>query len=238
MTEIKAKSWHRATVRRPRPDVTVTGGSPLAQITVYEDMTLLTRRQGARWTQYPIAPDALAQVLAGVPTASGLLPPHTLGVGRVHGQPFTVAYVPAGVRTLRMEAGSYTIPLPPLIWAGCGTDYRIWALASADYPTRGDAPLMVAPFPNCYKNGSICWGTSDPRPAAAPLGLAKVLTMFLEESYFNLHLANGKSVGFPVSVAARWQQLAEDAAETYPLDDLMPAETQLGWVLEGGPWLK
>lgn len=222
---------------RPRPlDVVVVEGEPLAQISIYEDLTLLTRWTGTRWTQYPIAAEALAQVLGAVPVASGLLPAGTLGVGRVHGEEFTVLYIPARVRTLRMEVGSYTIPLPPLIWAGRGTDYRIWALATPDYPTRSDAPLMVAPFPNCYRSGAICWGTSDLRPAATPLGLAKVLKLFLEESYFNLHLANGKSVGFPVSVVARWQQLAEAASEAYPLDDLMPAECQLGWLLEGGPW--
>lgn len=221
----------------PRPlDVVVTEGEPLAQITIYEQLVLLTRRNGLRWTQYPIDPDALAQLLARTPIASGLLPPHTLGVGRICGQDFTVLYVPPRVRTLRMEVGSYTIPLPPLVWAGCGTDYRIWALGTLDYPTRGDVPLMVAPFPNCYKNGGVCWGTSDARSPAAPAGLLAVLTLFLEESYFNLHLANGKSVHFSTSVVARWQQIVADAALDYPLDDLMPAECHLSWLLSGGPW--
>lgn len=224
---------------RPRPlDVVVVEGEPLAQISIYEDMTLLTRRSGGAWRQYPIDPDALAQALAGVPTASGLLPPHTLGAGVVHGRPFVVVYIPATVRTLRMATGDYPIPLPPLVWAGCGDDYRVWSVATPDYPTRGDVPLMVAPFPNCYRDGRICWGTSDPRPTATPLGTVKVLDLFLTESYFNLHLANGKSVGFPTSVVARWQQLVETQAESYPLDDLMPAEAQLGWVLAGGPWTK
>ncbi|HNP71820.1 MAG TPA: hypothetical protein PKK15_11945 [Kouleothrix sp.] len=223
-------------LRPSAPDVVITDGEPLAQITIYDELTLLTRRHRGRWTQYPITPDALGDALSGVPQASGLLPPHTLGTGRMCGQPFTVVYVPPAVRTLRMEVGSYTIPVPPLVWAGCGTDYRIWALATRDYPTRGDEPLMVAPFPNCYKRGDVCWGSADPRPPATPSGLLRVLTLFLEESYFNLHLANGKSVQFPNSVVARWQQLAESHADTYPLDDLMPAECQLAWLLAGNPW--
>lgn len=221
----------------PRPlDVVVTEGEPLAQITIYETTVLLTRRHGQRWTQYPIAPDALGDVLSGVPHASGLLPPHTLGTGRAHGQPFTVLYVPPAVRTLRMTVGSYAIPLPPLVWAGCGSDYRIWALDRPEYPTRGDLPLLVAPFPNCYRDGGICWGSSDVRGVATPATLLRVLTLFLEESYFNLHLANGKSVGFPTSVVGRWQQLVESQADAYPLDDLIPAERSLGWLLAGGPW--
>lgn len=229
----------RGTLYKPRPrplDVIVTQGEPLAQITIYEELTLLTRHNGARWTQYPIAPDALADVLGSVPHASGLLPPHTLGTGRVNGQPFYALYVPPDVRTLRMEVGSYTIPLPPLLWAGCGTDYRIWALGSADAPEEPSAPLFVAPFPNCYKDGRVCWGTADGRPVASPKTLLTVLKLFLEESYFNLHLANAKSVQYTTSVVARWQQLVADGASAYPLDDLMPADVQLAWVLSGRPW--
>lgn len=222
---------------RPRPlDVVVVDGDPLTQITIYEELTLLTRRQGGRWSQYPIDPQALAQVLAGVPVLSGLLPPHTLGTGRVYGQDFFAVYVPPTVRTLRMEVAEYTIPLPPLVWAGCGTDYRIWALGEAEHPASVNAPLFVAPFPNCYRTGGVCWGTSDPRPAASAASLLGVLKLFLEESYFNLHLADHKSLAYPNSVAAQWQQLADAGATAYPLDDLVPAECQLAWVLSGQPW--
>lgn len=227
------------TISKPRPrplDVVVTDGEPLAQITIYDHLTLLTRRAGARWTQYPIAADGLAQILSNTPLASGLLPPHTLGVGRLYGKEYYAVYVPPSVRTLRMEKHRYTIPLPPLLWAGCGTDYRIWALDTMAYPTRTDAPLFVAPFPNCYRNGGVCWGTTDPRPVASPSTLLKVLALFLEESYFNLHLTNGRSVHYPTSVVARWQQLVDDGALEYPLDDLMPAEAQLAWVLSGQAW--
>lgn len=236
MTETKAKPWQRTIPRRPRPDVVVAEGTPLAQITIYDDLILLTRRHGPSWRQYPIAADALGQVLARVPMASGLLPPHTLGTGTVHGRPFTVIYVPPRRAELKMERETFAIPLPPLVWGGCGDDYRVWALGVPDYPADTRLPLYVAPFPNCYKGGQICWGSSDPRPPATPLGLAKVLDLFLTDSYFNLHLANGKSVAFPNSCVAQWQQLVETAADAYPLDDLMPAEIQLGWLLRGGPW--
>lgn len=235
------RPWRGRLPRRPQhPDVAVQSDTPpLAQITIYPDIAVLTRQQGVVWRQYPISADGLAQTLARLPTATGLLPPNTLGAGRVAGVPFLVAYVPARRATLRMQARDFDIPLPPLVWAGCGADYRIWALATPDPIADTRTPLMRAPFPNSYnKNGAICWGSSDPRPGAAAATMQRVLDLFLTDSYFNAHLQDGKSVGFPSSVVARWQQLLDDAAETYPLDDLMPADVQLGWVLEGRPWVR
>lgn len=225
---------------KPNPrtaDILVVGADPLAQITIYSDMTILTRRDGPRWRQYPIRPEALAALLGKLPTSTGLLPQHTLGVGAANGESFFVLSIPPRQATLRLDGGgTYTIPLPPLIWAGCGTAYRIWALNTTHYPRSGGTLLYRAPFPNVYADGAICWGTSDSRPSAAPATLIKVLKLFLEESLFNLHLANGKSVHFAASVVGRWQQLAESEAKSYPLDDLMPAERDLGWLLRGGAW--
>jgi hypothetical protein len=232
------RPWRDRRPRQPQhPDVAIRSGAALAQITIYPDMTLLTRRQGLIWRQYPVSPDGLAQTLARIPSVTGLLPPHTLGGGRVAGVPFLVVYVPARRATLRMETKDFDIPLPPLVWAGCGGDYRIWALATPDLITDTRTPLMRAPFPNSYnKDGGICWGSTDPRPAAAATTMQPVLDLFLQDSYFNAHLQDHKSVGYPGSVVARWQQLVDDRAEAYPLDDLMPAECQLGWALEGRPW--
>lgn len=230
------KPWQKRAVSPMRPDVVVSKGRPLAQITIYPEMVLYTRQSGNSWRQYPISVAGLAQVLSRAPTLSGLLPRHCLGTGRINGTPFYVVYVPAHRATLRTEQQAFTIPLPPLIWGGCGADFRIWALDISEYPSSMTVPLMVAPFPNCYKNGGVCWGTSDPRPAASGTTLDAVLDLFLQESYFNLHLTDHKSVEFSNSVIARWQQLVDSAAEAYPLDDLMPAEIQLIDVLEGRAW--
>lgn len=242
MSEATKKPWQRLNVRPQRPDVVVREGTPLAQITIYDDVTLLTRRSGATWRQYPISADALARSLGNVPSASGLLLDHTLGTGYIAGAPFYVVYIPAHMRTLRIVGmndappQAYALPLPPLVWAGHATDYRIWALNTPAYPTKSGVSLMRAPFPNTYPNGTICWGTSDPVAPASPSALAKTLALFLEESYFNLHLTNGKSVAFPNSVVAQWQHIIDDGVLEYPLDDLMPAEYALGWVLSGAPW--
>lgn len=236
------RPWQRRSTHPRRPDVAVVDGTPLAQITIYEQITLLTRRNGSTWRQYPISPDALARVLGSVPSASGLLPPDTLGSGHIAGAPFYVVYVPPHTRTLHMAGANggaatpYTLPLPPLVWAGHGTDYRIWALDIPERPDRTGVPLMRAPFPNVFPSGGICWGTSDPVPPASPATLDRVLALFLEQSNFNLHLANGKSVAFPNSVVAQWQHLIDAGADAYPRDDLIPAECALGWLLSGAPW--
>ena len=234
------RSGGRAMRLKPSPravDAIVVGADPLAQITIYPDMTILTRRDGPRWLQYPIRPEALASLLGKLPASTGLLPPFTLGTGAVNGESLFAVYVPPRQATLKLDGGtSYTIPLPPLVWAGCGQAYRLWALDTIKYPSNGGVTLFRAPFPNVYPDGSICWGSSDARPIAAPGTMMRVLKLFLEESLFNLHLANGKSVHFSASVVGRWQQLVESQADAYPLDDLIPAERSLGWLLAGGPW--
>ena len=222
------------TPRPRRPDVIVRG-EPLAEITIYPDVTVLTRRIGATWRSYPVSADALAQTLARVPTTSGLLPPNTLAVGQIGGKPMLVCYLPAHVATLHTPQRAYTIPLPPLLWAGCGQDYRIFALNTTDAPTVA-LPLCAAPLPNTYQNGGICWGTSDPRPDAAPTSMSTTAQTFFT-SFFNAHVANGKSRKHPTSVLALWAALHRKKAAPYPLDDLVAVEGRtLGWLIGGGPW--
>lgn len=232
----RAKPWRTRTIRRPRPDVVAIGAQPIAQLIIYEDLVLYTRREGGMFRQYPVAPEAIAHALSNVPSVTGLLPEGALGAGLVAGRPFLVLHVPPHRATLHLADGTdYTLPLPPLIIAGCGDDYRIWALATSERPTE-TTPLMVAPFPNCYDSGAICWGSSDARRPASAASLLPTLTLFLEGSQFNLHLANGKSRAFPTSVIAQWQALVTAGAEVYPLDDLVAAESTLGAVLSGRIW--
>lgn len=223
--------------RPRRPDVVLVSRTPpLMQLTIYPTHVERRTRHGQRWTSDLVAPAAIAQILSNAPATSGLLPPFTLATGRVNGKPYLVQWRPPRVATLQALDELHTIPLPPLIFAGCGNDYRIWALGSADYPTRTDLPLCVAPFPNCYSDGRICWGNVNVAPFEQPKHLAAAQRLFLEESRFNLHLAEHKSLAFPRSVIANWQQIHTSGASAYPLDDLLPAQCMLGWLLDGGPW--
>lgn len=234
MTTKKRPGPARARHFRPSvPDVAIIGEQPLAELKIYESVVLFTRRDGESWRQYPVEPDQITQLLGKLPSASGLLPPGTLGNGIKNGAPFYVVYVPARRARLQMPKRMYEIPLPPLVWCGSRRNYRVWALGSDTYPDR-DVPLYKAPFPNCYTDGRICWGDVGQIPDATTKTITMVAKLFLEESEFNLHVADGKSLAFPVSVVARWNDLETSGAETYPLDDLMPAECSLFWALSGG----
>jgi len=224
--------------RPHRPDVVVVGKEPLAELRIYDDMVLLTRRDSnGCWRSYPVHPDALAQCLGRVPVSLGLLPGGTIGAGRIDGDPFYVAYVAPRTARLQTPERMYTIPLPPLVWCGWGNDYRIWALAPERPNTiNAGLPLYHAPFPNCYGDGRICWGNVGNIPWAAPSTVLKVLRLFLEDSQFNLHIAGGKSKAYPVSVVAQWAALEESGAESYPLGDLEPTGRTLETALSGRLW--
>jgi PRTRC genetic system protein B len=231
---LRRRPWLR---RKPRPirQTMVIDRAPEVQIGIFEDAIYLTRRQGRGWVTYPISPEDLAAALSKLPTSSGLLPPNTLGTGTVNGQCFYVLYVlprPAALRIVNRKQ-PHTIQTPPLIWAGCGQDYRIFALNSLE-PPQAHSALYHAPFPNTYDLGSICWGTADRRSDAAPETMLAALTLYLEGSYFNSHIAQNRSRSKPRSVMALYRRLS---AETpYPLDDLVPAGHDLGWLLSGQAW--
>lgn len=213
---------------------------PDAQICIYErsSTVVLTRRVNGAWRSYPVAPEGVAQALAGLPLFSGLLPPDTLGWGMAHGEAFYVRYLPPRPVDLAVElSGSrriFRFQTPPLVWAGRGTDYLLWALAVPERPTRDDVLLYRAPFPNSYESGAICWGSADRPPVAAAETMEAALGCFMG-SNFSMHVDNEKSRKYPATVVALWKELKPETP--YPLDDLVPAgRYTLGWLLAGGPW--
>lgn len=229
----RRKPWRGRRPRRPLPEVVVSDAEPLAQLTIYPGLMILSRRIGRLWRQHPVSPAAVADVLVNVPVSSGLLPEGVLAYGRAAGEPFYVQYVAARSWALRTPDRTYTIPLPALIWAARGNDYRVWAVAEARADVTPSTRLLRAPLPNTYSHGSICWGSVEERPAVNASALGRVLKLFLEESLFNSHLASDKSRRYPVSVIARWEALARRRAPSYPLRDLLESGTQFGEVLSG-----
>jgi PRTRC genetic system protein B len=211
---------------------------PEAQIDIYPHQVVLTRRVNGRWRSYPVAPEGIAQALAGLPLASGLLPPDALGWGMAHGEPYVVRYLAPRAVALPLRIGmgvtTYHLQTPPLVWAGRGADYRLWALNVPERPTRAGVPLCRAPFPNSYEGGGICWGSADKPPAAtSSANLDRALACFLS-SEFSMHVDNEKSRKYPTGIVSLWKELS---AETpYPLDDLVATGYDLAWLLAGGPW--
>ncbi len=212
---------------------------PEIQLDLYPGLVIMTKRTSSGWWSHPIDTDALINTLADLPSSSGILPPNCLATGRAGGETYYAVYVPPMRTTLQFSDGVATeqtipIPTPPLIWAGCGTTYRIWSLATEEDPTE-DTPLYTAPFPNCYNNGGICWGDADPRPRATASNLMSVLDLFLHGSKFNSHISNRKSKRKPTCVITLYPELADQ--EEYPLDDLEPAQPHtLRSVIDGDIW--
>jgi PRTRC genetic system protein B len=210
---------------------------PELQLDLYANAVILTRRVNGLWRSYPVAPEGVAQALAGLPLMTGLLPPDCLGWGTVGGEAFFVQYLAPRAVALPVEVGAvtttYHLQTPPLVWAGRGADYRLWALSGPGRPMHPEVPLCRAPFPNSYEHGGICWGSAERPPAAAADTLGRALGCFLG-SKFSMHVDNQKSRRYPASIVALWRELSPETP--YPLDDLVSTSATLGWLLRGGPW--
>jgi PRTRC genetic system protein B len=231
----------RPTVKRRPPSRNVAiPEAPDMILSIYRQGRVLLDRpitpDGKIWQSYLVSPKAVASVLQQLPSAPSYLPPNIVASGETHGQPLLVLYRPASVQTLVVRSVSgvatYTIPLPPLVWFGCGTEYRIAALDTTAWP-NAKTPLMVAPFPNVYRNSSICWGSSDQQPQASAETIGAALDLFLTGSEFSGHVTGARSKQFASNILLQWAQLHAAQAETYPLDDLVPLEATLGEWIEG-----
>jgi hypothetical protein len=237
----RPKPWQR---RRQRPyprEIAVLDRAPLAQIDIYEDCLILTRRERGSWRSYPISADALAQALGKLPIAAGLLPEGTIGAGLRDGDPFYIQHVPARQTRIQVDEGgqaaTYRLCLPPLIWAGWRSEYRIFALGPSKVvsPLTAETPLYHAPLPNVYPTGAICWG--NVRVARAnPTTLPQLRQTFLEESLFNQHLDGDKSRAASGSILVQLRKLAKQPEVPYPLDDLRATSYKLGALLDGSLW--
>jgi hypothetical protein len=216
--------------------------APTFQLSIYSTATVITRSTGLGWSSYLVDGGQAAEVLGAVPVSSGLLAPDILATGRARATPYFVWLarprpVTIGIRFGHMESATFCIP--PLVWAGCGADYRLVALHPRDldpagWPRGADIPLYKAPFGNVFTTTGICWGTGDrPRPATAA-GMAAAFEVFLTGSYFNANEGRERSIAHPANILLRYETL--DAETPYPCDDLMHDGRTLNWLLSGGPW--
>jgi hypothetical protein len=216
---VARRPWQRRHTRPYRREVVTMDQAPLAQICIYPDCVILTRREpSGAWRSYPVSPEALIQTLGKLPVTAGILPEGTIGAGLREGDPFYVQHIRPRSWRLHVDEGgqarAYPIELPGLIWAGWRAEYRIYALGA----------------------GAICWGSArPPRASAATMGQA--LRLLLEDSLFNTHLDSGKSRSAPGSVLTLWRRLAKQTpAPTWPLSDLVATGQRLAAVLDGSIW--
>lgn len=111
-----------------------------------------------------------------------------------------------------------SVPLPGLVFAGCGDKYYVWATTESTFNPQ--AFCYYAPLPNLYEDGRVCWGENRVSAASAKTGEA-ALWLFLN-SGFNGDLTRGKSLAHPEDVRYQLLELHRQKALDYPLADLKP----------------
>jgi hypothetical protein len=198
---------------------------PRARLDLYEEAVVLTRYEGDdRRTSYPVAVDDLVAAFSRVPVSSGLLPPGCLFWERTNGETRMAVCVPGRRWRLPTAERIYDIPLPPLVFAGAGVQYRVYAVKHR--PQAIPIELYHCPTPNVHPDGVICQGTA-PFSACTCDTIEQALHLFLEGSLFNGDLASGKCQSFPDDVRLLWRRL--EAVKRFPSRELVLARVQLEW---------
>lgn len=190
---------------------------PRARLDLYEEAVVLTRYEGHdRRTSYPVAIDDLVAAFSRVPVESGLLPANCLFWGRANGQTRVAIYVPSRRWRLQTAERIFHIPLPPLLFAGAGEQYRVFAVKRR--PQAMPIELFHCPTPNVHPSGVVCQG-GVPFPACASNTVERALSLFLEGSLFNGDLATNKCRSFPEDVRQMWAEI--EGKKCFPLSELV-----------------
>ncbi len=197
---------------------------------LYSDFIILTKfQEGQATEQILVDPAEVAACLSKINLNSGLLPRNCLAWGKKEGQDGLSIYVPPKVWfvSIRGEPQAWRVPLPGLILAGRGYNYKLWAVA--DRPTTCEDQLYMAPCPNVSPEG-VCQGNA-PFPQVSPATIWQGVEAFFS-SRFNRDLSNQKSRKYPDCVLDQWRDLHQAGAETYPLADLVGTNLTLGSLID------
>lgn len=218
----------------PQSDST-TQQWPRLRLDFYETAVLLSHWEAdGRFTSHPVSIHDVVSACTNVALSSGLLPVNTLFWKQQANLIMLGIYVPARRWRVQAEARTYHLPLPPLVFVGCGSAYDVFAvqkrpaLSLSQGPSSEQASLYHAPCPNVYTTGGICQGNT-PFPVCSPRNIQTALTLFLEGSLFNGDLSQGKCRSYPEDVRQLWAEL--DGRKRFPLSELLPTRKSLQTLL-------
>jgi hypothetical protein len=190
---------------------------PNLRLDFYDSDIIMSRYTGAGIMTYAVAATDLVAACSLLPISSGLLPPNTLFLRRTGESVKLGIFVPAQKWKVISGPLSLTIPLPPFIFVGAGQSYAVFAVKQR--PVNLNEPLYHMPCANVFGSGQICPGNTQ-FPVCEPATIYQALAEFLQNSRFNTHLANGRSVSFPADVNELWLTL--NGKRKFPLKDLVP----------------
>jgi len=199
----------------------------VARLDLFSEAIVMTRygNKGAV-SCFEVSAEALATAFSGVLVGTGLLPRECLFYARAGNEERLAIYVPPEQWTLVTTEDAFDVPLPPLIWSGCGRKYHVWAVKQR--PGERER-LFHAPFPHVFPDGRVCVGNVK-FPVCSARTIHQALALFLK-SEFNGHLASGKSESYEDNVLMLWDEIHDGSA--FPLDELVKTQRVLDDVIKG-----
>lgn len=175
---------------------------------------------------------AVREAFTGIPVDSGWINSDTICRSVVRwgdgGQgEWAVVYVPPGPHELELTTDAaasadkverVTANLPALVFFGGGTKYWLWALRCPRFDPH--QPLVMAPLPNVFQDGEVCWGPHKP-PACTGRAVVEAWRLFISTTFSN-HAASGKSKQEEDDVRIVLREVARGGEGTpYPVEDLV-----------------
>jgi hypothetical protein len=198
---------------------------PRLRLDFYNTAVLMSQwQEDGRITSYPVSIHDVVTACTKVELSSSLLPKNTLFWKQQANQVVLGIYVAAKRWQVKTEDRNYHLPMPPFVFVGNGTAYRIFAVKkrpsglSREQPRGKHDRLYHAPCPNVHATGSICQGNT-PFPVCSPQTIQQALHLFLEGSLFNADLSRGKCQSHPEDVRELWAEL--DGRKRFPLSELV-----------------
>ena len=212
---------------------------PELRLDFYETAVLMSKWSAdGRLQTYPVDVHDVVSACTKIEMRSSLLPANALFWGQRGDKTMLGIYVPA--RRWQMQTGvrRYHLPMPPFVFVGVGTMYRIFAIKKRPFRQSSiqafrqssmqsfahNIQLYHAPSPNVYGNGGICSGNA-PFPACSSETIQTALHLFMEDSYFNADLCVGKCNSHKNDIRHLWETL--DGKKRFPLKELVPMNMRL-----------
>jgi len=196
---------------------------PRLRLDFYDTAVLLSRwEEDGSLLTHPVSVHDVVSACTRVALSSGMLPANTLFWGQQANTTTLGIYVPARRWRLQTAERRFHLPMPPFVFVGSGTAYKIFAVKKR---SSGEADsLYHAPCPNVHTTGGICQG-NVPFPDCSPQTIQAALKLFMEGSLFNADLSRGKCRSYPDDVRQLWAEL--DGRPRFPLSELMPTQSRL-----------
>ncbi|RAM49913.1 MAG: hypothetical protein C6Y22_19115 [Hapalosiphonaceae cyanobacterium JJU2] len=197
----------------------------LAQLIILKGQFILVEREAKKSRYKFLSPEAVEKAFTSKTATSGWLPSNTVWWGRTPAGEALIQFYPPQKYQIQLvgeETRTITIPMPALLFAGCGSKYHLWAIKGRVF--KPDTQLYKPPLPNVRDDDcSICFGENS-------LGICSAATInqtweLFWKSPFNRDLAQGKSKTHPNNICNQLVNLHESKAKSYRSSDLVPVHS-------------